>query len=259
MIKLSVYSVKGTKKEAVLLPKNLEEDVNLNLLAQAVRVYGGRRHPGYARVKTRSEVKISTRKIYKQKGTGYARHGAKSAPIFVGGGIAHGPKGVKRVLSLSRKMRRYSLRSALSLRAKEGNLIVVDSLGNLKKTKEAKDFLDKICKEREIQNKNVGFVFILSDKNNKAMFPLRNLKNVKVVSYKDLSANTLYLSGTILLDKEVFSENVRVEKEKLEFSATIDKKVDSKSSKKTKTVKSPKIKQIKSKTSKVKSKKNKNL
>src|SRR3990167_6881084 len=107
MIKLNVYSPKATKKEAIPLLKSLEAKVNMKLLAQAIRVYEDRSHPGLSQVKTRGEVKISTRKIYKQKGTGYARHGAKSAPIFVGGGIAHGPKGIKRKLALPKKKKKH--------------------------------------------------------------------------------------------------------------------------------------------------------
>ena len=114
--------------------------INKILLTQAIRVYTARRHPGLSKVKTRGEVIASTRKIYRQKGTGQARHGAISAPIFVGGGVAHGPKGVKRQLSLPKKMRRKALSIALSVKAKEGNLLVVEGISKLKKNKRGSQF-----------------------------------------------------------------------------------------------------------------------
>jgi large subunit ribosomal protein L4 len=101
MLKVDLYSFEGKKKENATLPKEYDVKPNLILLSQAIHVFESREHLGLARTKTRSEVAISTKKIYRQKGTGGARHGAKSAPIFVGGGTAHGPKGVKRILRLS--------------------------------------------------------------------------------------------------------------------------------------------------------------
>lgn len=133
MIKLNVYSQNGTKKTSINMPKDLIEKENRTLLAQAIRVYESGKHPGLSKVKTRGEVRASKRKIYRQKGTGQARHGAKSAPIFVGGGKAHGPKGVKRVLSLPRKMRQKALKIALSMKAGEKRLVVIDGVGSLKK------------------------------------------------------------------------------------------------------------------------------
>jgi len=103
MTKVNLYKLSGAT-EKTEFPKKYQGNIEPSLLAQAVRVYEDRMHPGLSKVKTRSEVAKSTRKIYKQTGTGGARHGAKSAPIFVGGGVAHGPKGVKRLLSLSKKL-----------------------------------------------------------------------------------------------------------------------------------------------------------
>src|SRR3989344_3759198 len=134
MVKLDVYSAKGIKKGYANLPERFVEKENLPLLAQAIRVYEARLHPGLAKVKTRGEVIASTRKIYRQKGTGGARHGAKSAPIFVGGGVTHGPKGLKRILTLPAKMRKKALGTALSLKAKEEKVFVIDGVSGFKKS-----------------------------------------------------------------------------------------------------------------------------
>lgn len=231
MIKLGVYSVKGTKKDAISLPKDLEGKVNPNLLAQALRIYEDRKHPGLSKVKTRGEVRISTRKIYKQKGTGYARHGAKSAPIFVGGGVAHGPKGVKTKLTLSRKMRKNSLRVALSLSAKEGNLVVVDNLASLKKTKEVGELLTKIGKDQISLNKNPKFTFVVSQNGKNEWRALRNLKDVRIISYKNLNAHDVFYAGTLIFDKAAFSEAKPLNKEKLETTLVVTEKTKTHTSK----------------------------
>ena len=117
---------KTIKKEAVTgtvkskLPESLfGGKVNEILLAQSVRVYLANQREGGAKVKTRGEVEGSTRKIYRQKGTGKARHGSIRAPIFVGGGIVFGPVTRDYHLSMSKSMKRKALISALSAKAKD--------------------------------------------------------------------------------------------------------------------------------------------
>src|SRR3989344_5464652 len=206
MIKLNVYSPKATKKEAIPLPKSLEAKVNMKLLAQAIRVYEDRSHPGLSQVKTRGEVKISTRKIYKQKGTGYARHGARNAPIFVGGGIAHGPKGIKRVLSLPAKMRRKAFRVALTLKAKEGNLIAIEAVSNFTKTKEIAHLIKTINPDMENSANNFRYTLVLSEKNRKVAKIARNIANLEVMPFRNLNAESVYLGGVIIIDQEAFTE-----------------------------------------------------
>jgi len=103
-------------------------EVAPSLISQAIYVYQANSHRGVSKVKTRGEVAISTRKIYKQKGTGNARHGAKSAPIFVGGGVVFGPRGIPTPLkSLNKKMRLKALAGILNLYRQEDKLSLVDT------------------------------------------------------------------------------------------------------------------------------------
>ena len=95
-----------------------------------------KRRRGTAQAKTRAEVVGSTAKIYPQKGTGRARHGSRKAPIFVGGGKAFGPRTRNYAYSLPKKVRRLGLKMALSARAAEGKLSLVESFGINGKTKE---------------------------------------------------------------------------------------------------------------------------
>ncbi len=100
-------------------------EVKPQLLAQAVRVYLANQRQGTQNAKTRAEVERTRKKLYRQKGTGGARHGDRKAPIFVGGGVAFAPKPRDYSLALSKKMRRLALYGALSAQAKAGNLKVI--------------------------------------------------------------------------------------------------------------------------------------
>ncbi len=206
---LNVYSSSGMKKDTTSLPRDWQEKENLTLLAQAVRVYEDNLHPGLAKTKTRGEVQISTRKIYRQKGTGYARHGAKSAPIFVGGGVAHGPRGLKRKLLLSKKIAKKALGVALSLAIREGRVVVVDSIASLKKSKEARLLQDAIV-ERELEGRMPKkFTIALSRENRNASQAFRNLSGTSVVLFDDLNAYRVFNGGLILVDKNALQVKSR--------------------------------------------------
>lgn len=221
MTKLDVFSAKGVKKQAVNLPKDFIEKENPALLAQAIRVYEGRRHPGLSKIKTRGEVVASKRKIYRQKGTGRARHGALSAPIFVGGGKAHGPKGVKRKLELPKKMRRKAVSVALGLKVKNGDLLVVEGLSSLKKTKEAQKLVDKILTNKKKRDK---VSFVLSEKNFSAVRAIRNLPNAEAVSFHNLNAYQVFYGGVLILDKEILTLKTKAKTKKEKTSSAKTRK-----------------------------------
>ena len=98
-----------------------------DILHRVVRWQRARAQAGTHKVKTRSEVKYSTKKIYRQKGTGGARHGARSAPIFRGGGVYKGPRPRSHAHDLTKKFRKLGLRHALSAKAAAGNLVILDA------------------------------------------------------------------------------------------------------------------------------------
>src|SRR5512145_1364833 len=103
-------------------------EVNTGLMHQAFVLQMANARLGTHKTKTRGEVRRTTAKWYRQKGTGRARHGARSAPIFVGGGVAHGPQPRSHAKDMPRKMRRQALRCALSVLAADDQIIVVDAL-----------------------------------------------------------------------------------------------------------------------------------
>src|SRR3989337_4392523 len=92
---IDIVNSQNKKVDTMTLPKEIFGlPDNPNLMAQAIRVYLANQHQGSKKTLTRGEVNRTTAKVWKQKGTGRARHGSRKAPIFVGGGIAHGPRGV---------------------------------------------------------------------------------------------------------------------------------------------------------------------
>jgi len=138
--------------------------------------------PRTAKTKQRNEIKGSTAKIYAQKGTGGARHSSRKAPIFVGGGVAHGPKGkVYKIKKINKKIRKIGLFHLLSQKNKINSLFIIDDFKNeIKKTKILNNFLEK----HKLKNS-----IIISDKGSKSNIckSARNIPNLKIVD--QLGAN----------------------------------------------------------------------
>jgi len=127
-MKLDVIKLDGGKAGSI----DLGEDIfglepRADILHRVVRWQRNKAQAGTHKVKTRSEVKYSTKKIYRQKGTGGARHGARSAPIFRGGGIYKGPVVRSHAHDLPKKVRQLGLKLALSAKAKAGELVVIEN------------------------------------------------------------------------------------------------------------------------------------
>ncbi len=203
MIKAQIYTLKGTKVGEMDLPKAIfGQKVNLKLLAQANHVYEERAHIGLRNTKTRSEVNRTTKKIYKQKGTGGARHGSRRANLYVGGGIIFGPRPLRRVLDMSQSQKKAAILSAYSAKAKAAEIIALRGISALAKTKEAGGFLAGITKETKAKR----FTFMLAEESLPIFKFLRNLGNVTTVLYKNASAFDIIGAGTIVLDESIFEK-----------------------------------------------------
>jgi len=136
-----------------------------------------------AKTKQRNEVKGSTAKIYAQKGTGGARHSSRKAPLFVGGGVAHGPKGdVYKIKKINKKIRSQGIIHLLSLKNKIKSLFVVEDFKNeVKKTKIFNEFIKK---------NNLQDSLIISDKEStsKIIKSVRNIPNLKIIDQQGANA-----------------------------------------------------------------------
>jgi len=207
MFKVNLYK-KNLKKSAFVLPKDFEEKANLSILAQAIRVYHQALYPRRGKTKRRGEVNRSGAKIWRQKGTGRARHGDLGAPIFVGGGIAHGPRGERRKLTLPDSLRRKALKIALRLKMEKKEIVVVDGIANFKKTKEAERFLKSVFK-KEFSKEKDKFAVIVPKRTVAELTALRNIKGCKILAFEDLTAFDVFFSGPLVFAREVFDTSLK--------------------------------------------------
>jgi large subunit ribosomal protein L4 len=128
-MKHDVIKLDGGKAGSVELGDEIFDiEPRVDILHRVVRWQRNNAQAGTHKVKTRSEVSYSTKKIYRQKGTGGARHGARSAPIFRGGGIYKGPTPRSHGHDLPKNIRRMGLKMAISAKAKSGSLVIIDDI-----------------------------------------------------------------------------------------------------------------------------------
>jgi len=199
--KVPVYKAAAARPGSVALPEGLVSKINLPLLAQAVHVYQHRLHPGKTVRKGRSDVAGSRRKIYRQKGTGRARHGASSAPLFVGGGKAHPPKGLKRVRTLPKKMKERALRVALRVKLQDEKVVVADRIKTIKKTKDAQKLVDNIVSGQKLGKRGKIALFLAEDNEKKYQF-FKNIKRLETHPFRNINAYLVYTGGLVVLDRE---------------------------------------------------------
>jgi len=201
-LKLSVIGADGKtigEEKLALSSKNQAPPV---LVAQAVRVYLINQRKAWAKTKTRAEVAGSKSKIYRQKGTGRARHGDRQAPIFVGGGVAHGPRGVQNYKKkISRKMVQKVILSVLIDKIREKKVFLTDNL-DFKKTKEAFFFLQKVKKNIPLKGK-IAFIVEKSESLKKS---LANLDEIMVLEAESLNAYSLLKTDYLLITNKAWKD-----------------------------------------------------
>ena len=183
-MKLDKIDTKGNKTSLEVLDKVFSSEVNeklIDLLLYKTNAnYKGRK----AKTKQKNEIRGSTSKIYAQKGTGGARHASRKAPIFVGGGIAHGPKGENsyKIRKINKSEKRIGIISLISKKNKDKNLIIFD------------DFKEKINKTKIMNEilfkQNAKNALVVADKNsiNNIKLSLQNIPNVKLTDVNHFSA-----------------------------------------------------------------------
>ena len=146
-MKLDVIKLDSDKAGSVDLDDAIFgiEEIRADILQRAVKWQLSRRQAGTHKTKERSEIKRTKKKMYRQKGTGGARHGARSAPIFVGGGVAHGPRVRSHATDLPKKVRALALKHALSSKAGAQQLVILDEARlDAPKTKDLTAKLEKL-------------------------------------------------------------------------------------------------------------------
>jgi len=177
-MKFNLLNLEGGKSETInFSDKIMNLKFNHKLVKYVIDWQLNHQKPRTAKTKQRNEIKGSTKKIYAQKGTGQARHSSKKAPLFVGGGQAHGPKGaVYKIKKINKKVRKLALAQTLAKKNIDKQLhILSDVKKEVKKTKEFNKFL--------IRNQ-LSNALIVSDKDSEKKFvrSTRNIKNIKVIN-----------------------------------------------------------------------------
>ncbi len=145
-MQLPVMDNAGREVSQVELPGDIfEAKINMGLMHQAFVRQMANARQGSHNTRSRSEIRATGAKWYRQKGSGRARHGAQSAPIFVGGGLAHGPKPRDYSKKMPKKMRRGAIRSTLSALARDEQLVIVDKLDvDSPKTKQMRNLIETL-------------------------------------------------------------------------------------------------------------------
>ena len=204
-MKVETIRLDGKKGSIEVTDKVFSAKINKKLISTVLYKTNANYKKRHAKTKQQNEVSGPTSKIYAQKGTGNARHASKKAPIFVGGGVAHGPKGElaykKRKLNKSEK--KQSIASLISEKVKNKNLLIFSDFNSeIKKTKEI--FL--IFKKFEISHS-----LIILDKNSKEKIEksIKNIPNIKVTDINHFSAYDL-----VKFKKVIFTESSVKELEK---------------------------------------------
>jgi len=182
-MKFPLLQIEGGKTESIEISDKLVKlKVNHKLIKFVIDWQFNHAKPRTAKTKQRNEIRGSTKKIVPQKGGGGARHASKKAPLFVGGGVAHGPKGDKyKIKKINKKVRKLALAQTLSKKNSDKNLyILADVKKEVKKTKEFNNFLQK---------NNLVNALIISDTDSMKNInkSARNIKNIKLI--KDEGAN----------------------------------------------------------------------
>tara|TARA_Y100000591_G_scaffold297604_1_gene288688 strand:- start:131 stop:751 length:621 start_codon:yes stop_codon:yes gene_type:complete len=204
-MKIEKLDLTGKKTSIEVLDKIFSTKVNHKLISNVLYKTNANYKKRHAKTKQQNEVSGPTSKIYAQKGTGNARHASKKAPIFVGGGVAHGPKGelAYKVRKLNKSEKKQSIASLISDKNKNKNLIIFNDFNNeIKKTKE----MNNIVKKFEITNS-----LIILDKKSKDKIEksARNIPNIKITDVNHFSAFDI-----IKYKKIVFTESSLKELEK---------------------------------------------
>ena len=204
-MKIDKLNLDGKKTSIEVLDKVFSAKVNHKLVSNVLYKTNANYKGRHAKTKQQNEVSGPTSKIYAQKGTGNARHASRKAPIFVGGGIAHGPKGELsyKIRKLNKSEKKQSIASLISEKIKNNNLLIFNDFNlEIKKTKE----MNKIVKKFEMTNSLIILDKLSKEKIEKSA---RNIPNIKITDVNHFSAFDL-----VKFRKIVFTESSIKELEK---------------------------------------------
>ncbi len=200
-MEIPVYSKEGEKIDNLQLDdKKFGGPIRKKLLRDAVIMYEANKRQGTASTKTKGEVAGGGRKPWAQKHTGRARAGSIRSPLWKGGGVSHGPKPRDYSFSIPKKARRLALYTALSAKARDNELVVIDDLNfDVPKTRQ----MVSILKALNIDNSSC--LIVIPKANETVWKSARNIPSVKVMTSTELNAYEVLKPKKVLLTKEALS------------------------------------------------------
>lgn len=170
------------------------EEIRADILQRMVRYQLSKRQAGTHSTQNRDDVSVTTKKLYRQKGTGGARHGSRNAPIFVGGGVAHGPHPHSHAHALPKKVRALALKHALSSKVKDESLVVIDGFEG-GKTK------DLVAQLKALNISNALFIDG-AEVNEQFAKAARNIPNIDVLPLAGLNVYDVLRRKTLVLSRQ---------------------------------------------------------
>lgn len=197
-MEVAVYNIKGedTGRKVTLNDSVFAIEPNEHVVYLAVKQYLANQRQGTHKSKERSEVSGSTRKLHKQKGGGGARIGDINSPLLRGGGRVFGPRPRDYRFKLNKKVKQLARRSALSVKAQDNQIIVVEDFTF--EAPKTKDFLN-VAKNLKIDNKKMLLVLSSQDKN--VYLSARNLPNVQIITASDLNTYKILDNKSLVLSE----------------------------------------------------------
>ncbi len=195
-MELSVYNIKGedTGKKVALNDSVFGIEPNEHAIYLDVRQFMANSRQGTHKSKERSEVSGSTRKLKKQKDTGGARSGDINSPVFVGGGRVFGPKPRDYSFKLNKKVKKLARRSALTLKAQENAIIVVEDF-----TFEAPKTKEFVSVAKNLQVADKKLLLVLADQNKNVYLSARNIEKAKVITVSELNTYAILDNKCLIL------------------------------------------------------------
>ncbi|MDO9465388.1 MAG: 50S ribosomal protein L4 [bacterium] len=200
MAMIQVYDINKKEVDKIKIDsKILDKKVNEAVIQQAVRMYLANRRNGSANTKTRAEVRGGGAKPWKQKGTGRARAGSNSSPLWRKGGVTFGPKPRDFHYSIPKKVKDLALRSAVNIKYKDNQIMLIDSLViKSGKTKDAASIFSKFCPGKK--------VLVIKDKIDESTAgSIRNLPDIKVMSSANVSTYDILAHDILFCDRDSFA------------------------------------------------------
>ena len=200
-LKIKVYNLDNKEVEDIQLSKEVfGQEVKKEVVAKLVNWQLAKKRKGNHKVKERNEIVGSNAKIYKQKGTGRARHGSKKVVQFKGGGVVHGPRKRSHEYKIPAKVKKLAMKMILSDKLKEGNLRIVDKLEV--KSSKTKDMVKKIEKLGLL---SVTFLDAV-ELNKNFLLSTRNIKNIDVLIFDGINAVQILKRDILVISKNALDK-----------------------------------------------------